>query len=58
MSREFDPKPHAKLATHLRNTARKSLVYAQFVEFNLITNDSHSLCSPQASPHTVRIATH
>jgi hypothetical protein len=46
MSREFDPKPHAKLATHLRNTARKSLVYAQFVEFNLITNDSHSLCSP------------
>jgi hypothetical protein len=39
MPREFEPKPHAKPATHLDDTARKSLVYAQFVQFNMITND-------------------
>jgi hypothetical protein len=57
-SRGFDPKPHAKPTAHLRDTACKSLVYAQFVQFNLITNDYHNSCSPQASPHMVRIPTH
>jgi hypothetical protein len=39
MLRGFDSKPRAKPATHLRDTARKSILYAQFVQFNLITNN-------------------
>jgi hypothetical protein len=39
MARANDVKPHAKPVAHLRDTARKSLVYAQYVQFNLITND-------------------
>jgi hypothetical protein len=39
MSRQNDAKPHAKPAAHLSDTVHKSLVYAQFIQFNLITND-------------------
>jgi hypothetical protein len=39
MPRGFEAKPYAKSAAHLDGTARKSLVYAQFAKFNLITKD-------------------
>jgi hypothetical protein len=39
MSRRYDAKSHAKSVAHLRDTTHKSLIYAQFVKFNLITND-------------------
>jgi hypothetical protein len=39
MARQGGAESHADEPAHLRDTARKSLVYVQFIFFNLITND-------------------